>query len=242
MDEKLLSQLIFFPTPDSVCSYLPERESRSVFLHPDQSLDHNLYNQLNLLGFRRSGNHLYRPWCEGCQACKSVRVKTAKFVMSRNQRKVIKRNMDLKIEWCLPEASDEYYQLYKIYIEQRHQDGDMYPPSKEQFKSFLCQPPAGIDNRFLCFRQNDKLLAVAVVDFLLDGISAIYTFYDPSEDARSLGKLAILWMINWAQKQQFPHVYLGYWIDDCRKMSYKAEYQPQELFNGLQWQTATPAK
>ena len=236
MDEKLLNQLVFFPTPDSPCSYLPDRESRSIFLHPDQPIDSPLYSQLNQLGFRRSGSHLYRPWCDGCQACQSVRVKVADFTLSRNQKRVLNRNKDLQVEWCKAEATPENYGLYQRYIELRHEDGDMYPPSYDQFVSFLCQPPEGVENYFLSFRQGDKLVAVAVVDMLPDGVSAIYTYYDPEEESRSLGKLAILWLINWAKSQNLPYVYLGYWIADCKKMSYKADYQPQELFNGLQWE------
>ena len=236
MDEKLLNQLVFFPTPDSPCSYLPDLDSRSIFLHPDQAIDSPLYSQLNQLGFRRSGSHLYRPWCDNCQACKSVRVKVTDFKVSRNQKRVFNRNKDLRVEWCRAESTDANYTLYKRYIELRHEDGDMYPPSRDQFNSFLCQPPEGVENYFLSFKLGEKLVAIAVVDMLSDGISAIYTFYEPDEEARSLGKLAILWLINWAQQQNLPHVYLGYWISDCKKMSYKSDYQPQELFNGLEWE------
>ncbi|MDP6968643.1 MAG: arginyltransferase [Gammaproteobacteria bacterium] len=240
MDAKLLNQLVFFPTPESPCSYLTERDSRSIFLHPEQSIDNNLYTQLNQLGFRRSGAHLYRPWCDHCQACQAVRVKASAFKLSRNQRRVLKRNHDLTVEWCQAENTADYYDLYQRYIEQRHADGDMYPPSEQQFDSFLCQPPNTVTSHFLCFKQGQRLLAVAVVDLLPDAASAIYTFYDPTEESRSLGKLSILWLINWARTQLLQHVYLGYWISDCQKMSYKSNYQPMEYFNGLQWLPMEP--
>jgi arginine-tRNA-protein transferase len=236
MDAKTLNQLVFLNTPTSPCSYLPERESRSIFLHPEQTIDTDLYTQLNLLGFRRSGAHLYRPWCDDCQACQAVRVDVAGFKASKNQRRVFNRNKDLTVVWCAVENTPEYYALYEQYINCRHADGDMYPPSEQQFDGFLCRPPDKVNSYFLCFKKGQRLVGVAVVDLLPEAISAIYTFYDPAEEARSLGKLSILWLINWAQKQNLPNVYLGYWVRDCQKMSYKAHYQPLERFNGLEWQ------
>lgn len=235
MDEHLLNKLVFFPTPESPCSYLPNRESRSIFLHPDQPLDENIYFQLNQLGFRRSGAHLYRPWCDDCQACQSVRVLVDEFKFSRNQRKVFKLNQNVTFEWREAAMSDEIYQLYEAYINERHADGDMYPPSREQFDNFLCLADPSINNYFLCLRLDGKLIAVGVVDLLGDGPSAIYTFFDPHYHHHSLGKMVILWLINWAKTKHLPYVYLGYWIKDCAKMNYKSDYQPQEIFNGLHW-------
>ena len=235
MDEHLLNKLVFFPTPESPCSYLPNRESRSIFLHPDQPLDENIYFQLNQLGFRRSGAHLYRPWCVGCQACQSVRVLVDEFNFSRNQRKVFKHNQAVTFEWRKAEMTDEIYDLYERYINLRHADGDMFPPSQEQFQNFLCQADQSINNFFLCLRVEGKLIAVGVVDLLTDGPSAIYTFFDPDYQAQSPGKMVILWLINWSKSKHLPYLYLGYWIKDCAKMSYKADYQPQEIFNGLHW-------
>ncbi len=235
MDEQLLNRLVFFPTPESPCSYLPNQQSRSIFLHPDQPLEEGIYYQLNRLGFRRSGAHLYRPWCSDCQACQSVRVLAEDFRLSRNQRKVMKANKEVTFTWCKAEFSPEFYALYERYINLRHADGDMYPPSQEQFQSFLCQAHESTNNYFLCLRLQGQLIAVGVVDLLADGPSAIYTYFDPDYHSHSLGKMVILWLINWAKSKQLPYVYLGYWIKDCAKMSYKADYQPQEIFNGLHW-------
>ena len=192
--------------------------------------------QLTDLGFRRSGEHIYRPWCEGCGECKSVRVPLNHFKVSKSQKRVLKRNQDLEVSFEMPSSSDEVYQLYADYINQRHSDGDMYPPSLEQFESFLCQGPAASNTRFICFRLEQKLLAVAVVDMLPKGLSAIYTFFDPAYDVRSLGRLAVLWQIRWAQSQAMDFVYLGYWIKACQKMAYKAEYRPLQVFEDLVWQ------
>ena len=195
--------------------------------------------QLTDMGFRRSGEHIYRPWCEGCGECKSVRVPVAGFNVSKNQKRVLTRNKDLQVSFELPSCADEIYNLYANYIIQRHSDGDMYPPSLEQFENFLCQAPPTSQTRFVCFRLEQKLLAVAVVDLLPKGVSAIYTFFDPAYEIRSLGRLAVLWQIRWAQSQAMDFVYLGYWIKDCQKMAYKAEYQPLQVFEDLIWQTLT---
>ena len=192
--------------------------------------------QLTDLGFRRSGEHIYRPWCEGCSECKSVRVPLNHFKVSKSQKRVLKRNQDLEVSFEMPSSSDEVYHLYADYINQRHSDGDMYPPSLEQFESFLCQGPAASNALFICFRLEQKLLAVAVVDMLPKGLSAIYTFFDPAYDVRSLGRLAVLWQIRWAQSQAMDFVYLGYWIKACQKMAYKAEYRPLQVFEDLVWQ------
>jgi|TARA_B110001469_G_scaffold113794_1_gene117370 arginyl-tRNA--protein-N-Asp/Glu arginylyltransferase len=196
--------------------------------------------QLTDLGFRRSGEHIYRPWCESCGECKSVRVPLDLFHVSKSQKRVLKRNEDLEVSFEMPSSTEEIYNLYANYINQRHSDGDMYPPSLEQFKSFLCQGPAASNTRFICFRLEQKLLAVAVIDMLPKGLSAIYTFFDPAYDVRSLGRLAVLWQIRWAQSQAMDFVYLGYWIKACQKMAYKAEYQPLQVFEDLVWQPLTP--
>jgi len=202
-------------------------------------LDESTYMQLTDMGFRRSGEHIYRPWCEGCGECKSVRVPVAGFNVSKSQKRVLTRNKDLQVSFELPSCADEIYNLYANYIIQRHSDGDMYPPSLEQFENFLCQAPPTSQTRFVCFRLEQKLLAVAVVDLLPKGVSAIYTFFDPAYEIRSLGRLAVLWQIRWAQSQAMDFVYLGYWIKDCQKMAYKAEYQPLQVFEDLIWQTLT---
>lgn len=195
--------------------------------------------QLTDLGFRRSGEHIYRPWCEACNECKSVRVPLNHFQLSKSQKRVIKRNKDLEVSFELPSCSDEIYSLYENYINLRHSDGDMFPPSLEQFESFLCQSPAASNTRFVCFRLGLKLVSVAVIDLLPKGLSAIYTFFDPAYDIRSLGRFAVLWQIQWAQSQAMDFVYLGYWIKECQKMAYKAEYKPLQVFEDLIWQPLT---
>lgn len=226
--------LRFYQTLPHHCSYLPEREATTLFLDPQQPLTLEIYDALTQAGFRRSGSHLYRPHCQGCNACQSVRIPVADFKPNRQQRKVWNRNQDLNWLVAPTRFTEEYYQLYRRYLESRHADGDMYPPSDEQFRSFLLlsKPWA----RLVEFRDPaGKLLAVAAVDHLSDGLSAIYTFYDPDQERRSLGVYAVLWQVEEARQQQLPYVYLGYWISECRKMNYKQQYQPLEILQQQLW-------
>jgi len=196
--------------------------------------------QLTDIGFRRSGQHIYRPWCEGCGECKSVRVPIRDFKPSKSQKRVLSRNKDLQVTFEPPSNTDENYALYERYINERHSDGDMYPASMAQFEDFLCHSPPSSKTQFVCFRLEQKLLAVAVIDILPKGVSAIYTFFDPDYEVRSLGRLAVLWQILWGQSKAMDFVYLGYWVKDCQKMAYKAQYQPLQVFEGIDWQPLAP--
>ena len=228
-----LSQLKFFATPPHACSYLEDERATTLFVDPAARIDPPLYSALSQLGFRRSGRHLYRPHCQACNACIPVRVRIEDFTPSRSQRRVERRNAGLTVTIAAPRLTDESYELYARYIEARHADGDMYPPSPDQFASFLFSDWS--DTRFLSFRDAGRLVAVAVVDLVADGLSAIYTFYDPDEDARSLGRYAILWQLADARRRGLPHLYLGYWIKQCRKMNYKTDFRPLEMFLGERW-------
>lgn len=134
-----------------------------------------------------------------------------------------------------PAFTEEYFDLYQRYIEQRHADGDMFPPSREQFSTFLVRDLPF--SRFYEFRVDQRLLAVAVTDLLPNGLSAVYTFYEPDEERRSLGRYAILWQIAEAARLQLQAVYLGYWIKNCKKMNYKTQYRPIELLTNQRWVT-----
>lgn len=229
-----LATLRFFSTPAHACSYLEEREASTIFVDPQARITHRLYSQLSDMGFRRSGDYIYRPHCQHCNACIAARIDVANFQTRRRHKRIWKANQDLQIETIKPRFSRELYHLYSRYIEVRHGDGDMFPPSQEQFASFLMS--SWSDSRFHCFRKDDQLLAVAVTDQLDHGLSAVYTFFDPDAENRSLGTLAILWQIEHARELGLPWVYLGYWIADCQKMSYKSDFQPLQLLQDNQWQ------
>ncbi|WP_136067149.1 arginyltransferase [Modicisalibacter radicis] len=232
--------LRFFLTVPHACSYLPDREATTLFLDPQESPGQGVYDALALLGFRRSGRHLYRPHCEGCSACISVRIPVAEFAPNRTQRKLLRRNGDLEVHERPAVFDAEHYALYARYIRDRHADGDMYPPSHEQYRTFLTldHPYA----RLLEFRHDRQLLAVAAIDVLSHGLSAIYTFFDPSPEhqRRSLGTYAVLQQVAMAHRLHLPHVYLGYWIRESPKMNYKHSFQPLEFLDGRHWRRAIP--
>lgn len=220
------------------CSYLPGLSARPVFIDPKVAVTAPLYSKLIEQGFRRSSTHIYRPHCGPCSACVSVRIPVQDFTPSPSQQKIIRRNQDLSVHAADSQFSEEYYALYQRYIEQRHADGDMYPASIEQFKSFLTSDLDFV--RFYEFRLNKQLLAVAVTDVLPTGLSAMYTFFDPDDKRRSLGRYAILWQIQESLRLDLPYVYLGYWVKNCQKMSYKTQYQPLQGFIDHRWQAIPP--
>lgn len=228
-----LSTLKLFATQPHPCSYLDGQEATTVFVDPEARIDPALYTQLSQLGFRRSGAHLYRPQCLRCQACVSCRIPVKLFKPSRTQRRCLQRNSDLDLQITNNINTPEHYNLYARYIEGRHQDGDMYPPSEDQYRAFLTSE-WGI-TQYIELRQAGRLIGVSVCDQLGDGLSAVYTFYDPEQEGRSLGKFAILAQIDKARAMGLDYVYLGYWIKDCGKMNYKTQYRPLELLINRRW-------
>ena len=216
------------------CSYLKGNLANSIFIDSQTPPSWAQYSQLSRAGFRRSGGHFYRPNCPDCSACLSSRVIVRDFSASRRFKRILKKNSDLRVILRPAQYTEEHYALFKRYIDARHQDGDMYPTSERQFKDFLCSDQDFA--YFAEFREADRLIASAVVDVLDDGLSAIYTYYDPSEEKRSLGVLAVLWQLAYARQTDLKYVYLGYWIRDCEKMRYKDQYQPLEVFRDDIWQ------
>ncbi|MGH1471248.1 MAG: arginyltransferase [Cellvibrionaceae bacterium] len=228
-----LSQIKLFATHPHECSYLPEQEATTVFIDPEEVIDKELYQHLSTLGFRRSGSHVYRPNCENCNACVPVRIPVDLFLPNRRQKRCARINQDIDIQEVDSASSDEHYELYERYITTRHKDGDMYPPSREQFSGFLTSE-WGL-TRFFEMRLHKKLVGVMVCDLLNDGLSAVYTYFDPEYPKRSLGVFGILSQIQQAQTFSLKYLYLGYWIKESQKMSYKSEYRPLELLIEKRW-------
>lgn len=223
----------FFITPGHACSYLDRRQARTLFLDPRETIGPDTYQTLTEQGFRRSGSHLYRPHCRTCQACVPTRVPVADFALRRNQRRNLRDNADLTVQIHHAAYSARFYDLYARYITGRHGDGDMYPPSREQFRSFLLSPWS--DTLFVCSYLAERLVAVAVTDRQPRGLSALYTFFDPDLPERGLGVWSVLQQIELARRLGLPYVYLGYWIRDATKMRYKTDYRPVELFLDGHW-------
>ena len=223
----------FFVTPNHPCSYLTRRQARTLFLDPRETITAGTYQALTEQGFRRSGGHLYRPHCKTCKACVPTRIPVHQFTPRRSQRRVLRRNEDLRIQIHEAVYAPEYYDLYARYIAGRHSDGDMYPPSRDQFRSFLLSQWS--DTLFLCAYLDEELVSVAVTDQQPRGLSAIYTFFDPTLELRSLGVFSVLKQIELCQQLGGEHLYLGYWIKDARKMAYKTDYRPVELLVNGRW-------
>lgn len=230
-----LSNIKLFASHPHACSYLTTEESTTIFVDPAASIDADIYSQLSAYGFRRSGGHLYRPRCASCQACMPIRIPVQYFHASRSQSKCLKKNADLQVHLSSSIDNDECFFLYEKYIAARHDDGDMYPATRKQYREFLSSEWE--TTQYIEFRTSEKLIAVAVSDMLNNALSAIYTFFDPLESKRSLGVYCILQQIQRAQDLGLPYLYLGYWIKKCQKMNYKIDYQPYQLLINNNWIT-----
>lgn len=229
-----LSALQFYLTAPYPCSYLAEREARSQVATPSFLISAQLYSELVQHGFRRSGTFTYRPRCNNCRACVPVRVDIADFQTSRSQRRSWKQHLDLDVSLHPLEDRAEYFTLYQRYQKARHADGGMDNDDKEQYRNFLLQ--SHVDSILVEFREGGILRMVSIIDLLTDGISSVYTFYEPELAGSSFGTFNVLWQIELCRKLQLPYLYLGYWIQESQKMAYKANFQPlQGLLNGT-WQ------
>lgn len=227
-----INQLRLFSTAPHPCSYLDE-EATTLFIDPDAAINLDTFSYLNERGFRRSGNHIYRPNCLNCQACMSYRLKCKAFKLSKSQKRVLSKASKLNFEISAQIQTSTHYSLYQRYINARHKDGDMYPASKEQFDSFINNHLGS--TFFLNAYDQEKLVACAVIDQVFNGLSAVYTFFEPEYTDTSLGKLMILKEVELAQNAHLDHLYLGYWIKSSEKMQYKADYRPGEIFLNKRW-------
>ena len=225
--------LNFYITPAHPCGYLPGRAATSLIADLRVRVDTRLYSLLINYGFRRSGEIIYRPQCQHCNACVPVRIPAADFKPRRNQRRIWQRNQDLRVERVPVAFQDDHFRLYQRYIASRHSGGGMDHVNPEHYIEFI--KSAGIDAGLYEFRLDGQLLAVAVTDHLTQGWSAVYTFFDPEQAARGLGTFAILWQIDQVRRQGLTWLYLGYWIKECRKMSYKDQYMPMEIYRDNVW-------
>jgi arginine-tRNA-protein transferase len=232
-DPKISTSIRLYRTTPHPCSYKDEQQSTTVFVDPELAITQALNTKLSSLGYRRSGAHLYRPDCAYCDACISCRIPVNEFQPKRSQKKILRINKDLRVEESAELDDRESFDLYCRYINTRHRDGDMFPATKEQYQAFIATKTD--DTRFYKFYADDKLLAVSVTDILLNGLSAVYTFFDPSASKRSLGSYVILWQIEKSLELDLPYLYLGYWINNCQKMSYKNKYRPIQLLITGKW-------
>lgn len=216
----------FYLTANYACSYLPDRQARSQVATPAHFIDGEAYSQLIRAGFRRSGQFTYRPMCEACRDCVPVRVVAAEFVPNRTQRRCQLRNMHLEARFLPLTYNDAHFALYRKYQASRHVGGGMDKDGSEQYTQFLLS--SNVNSMLVEFRDAGELVMVSVMDQVEDGLSAVYTFFDPAREKASLGTYGVLWQIDLARRLELPYVYLGYWIGATPKMAYKKQYQPLE--------------
>jgi len=224
--------LPFYLSVEHDCSYLPGRRARNLVADPE-ALSGEAYSRIAAHGFRRSGNFAYRPYCEGCNECRPLRVEVQRFRPRRSDARALKRNADLTFRVENPGITSERFALYRRYLRARHPGGGMDQAQATDFEDFLIS--RWCRTRFYEFRAGDRLLGVAVTDVLDDALSAIYTFFEPDEQRRGLGTWAILQQIAAARREGRRWLYLGYWVDGCRKMSYKRHFRPHQIYAQGAW-------
>ena len=229
----------FYVTAPQPCPYLDGRSERKLFTALQGENAEKLNNALSRQGFRRSQNVLYRPSCADCSACLSARIRVADFAPSRTQRRVLRRNTDLARVATSPWATEEQFEVFRRYLDQRHADGGMADMDIFEFAAMIEETP--VKSRVIEYRSSQAeegraLTAVCLTDVLDDGLSMVYSFYDPDRIDSSLGTYLILDHVEIARSAGLPYVYLGYWVPGSRKMGYKANFAALEIFKGGEWQ------
>ena len=241
MEKDTLGLIRYYLTSPYPCAYLPDRHARSQVATPTTLLTTASYSELMRHGFRRSGELVYRPHCDTCRACVPVRIPINSFQPDRTQRRALRRHGQLMPVMRGLQFFDDHFELYQRYQSTRHPGGGMDGDNREQFERFLLH--STLTTRLVEFREilpsGPVLRMVSVIDQLDDGLSSVYTFFDPSDERASYGTFSILWQIETCRQLRLPYLYLGYWIRDCQKMTYKQRFHPLEGFIDQRWRLLT---
>jgi arginyl-tRNA--protein-N-Asp/Glu arginylyltransferase len=216
------------------CPYIEPETASTVLLDPEYKVDNPLFSVLLKSGFRRSGKTIYRPHCRNCNACVSVRIPAREYIPNRAQKRCFKRNSDVHTTMVPATFKQEHFDLYCRYQSWRHTGDIMDHNDPERYNEFMVE--SAIETVFIEYRLEGKLIGLSVCDLPEDGMSAVYTFFDPGLPKRSLGTFAIMTQVEYVRKMELDWLYLGYWIDGCKKMNYKTNFKPMFGFVNKEWQ------
>lgn len=216
------------------CPYLPGHLERQVYTELSEPTGHEIFRRLSVAGFRRSHQIIYRPACPNCTACVPVRVPVLRFEWTRSWRRIWNANQSLEARDVALTVDDEQYRLFRRYVRSRHADGDMALMNRTDYAAMVLT--SCVDTSMIEFREDGTLRAACLVDILPDGLSAVYSFFDPELRRRSAGSYMVLWLIEEARRRGLNYVYLGFWIADSPKMAYKSRFRPLEGFGPGGWE------
>ena len=237
IEKKVLEEIQFYVTTNYSCGYINGQDAQSIVATPYKNVNSKNFKSLISQGFRRSGQYVYKPNCKNCKACIPIRLLASNFKASRSQKRLKKYLNKLSVELLPLNFNEEHYNLYVNYQNKRHRNNDKSEDDVADYNDFLIN--SNVNSKLVEFRLNNQLKIITIIDIIDDGISAVYTFYDCSDQKLSLGTMSIIWLLEHCKKENLPFLYLGYWIHESQKMKYKINFKPYELMINGVWQEAT---
>ena len=237
IEKKVLEEIQFYVTTKYSCGYINGQDAQSIVATPYKNINNKNFKSLISKGFRRSGQYVYKPNCEKCSACIPIRLLASNFNASRSQKRAKKYLNKLSVKLLPLVFNQEHYNLYVHYQNKRHRSDDKSEDDVADYNDFLIK--SNVNSKLVEFRLNSQLQMITIIDIIDDAISAVYTFYDCSDQKLSLGTMSIIWLLEFCKKENLPYLYLGYWIYESQKMKYKTNFKPYELMIEGVWQEAT---
>jgi leucyl-tRNA---protein transferase len=236
-EKKVLKEIQFYVTTKYSCGYIDGQDAQSIVATPYKRINSENFNNLINKGFRRSGQYVYKPNCKNCNACIPIRLLAKNFILSKSQKRAKKYLNKLTVKILPLTFDEEHYELYIQYQNRRHRNDNEDEDDVADYNDFLIK--SNVNSKIVEFRFNNELKIVSIIDFIKDGISAVYTFYNCNNNKLSLGTISIIWLLELCKKENLPFLYLGYWIYESQKMKYKTNFKPYELMIEGAWQEAT---